>query len=324
MTNVRVRYADLSAARLSLTGQVARAWFAAVESQRQLDLAQISLDSFGLSSGPGPASVFKAGLRPALDLRLALAEVARAEANVERWAEIRDRTTRQLETLMGRYPSADYLLAARLPDVPSTIPGHLPSALIHRRPDLVSAEMNLLAVDARLAQAKADLRPRFSLTGSAGTASDTLLDVVDNDLFIWSFVGSLVQPLFRGGRLRATVDRNQSAAEEALATYESRVLQGYREVESALSAEEALRRRETGAPGGCCSVCGCPGTGRGEISAGDWTDINPPCWRPSVPLIHHRANSSPLPAPVWTIVWTFISHSVEDFNSSDVSFRFLS
>ena len=243
VTSVQMRYADLSAARLSLTGQVAKAWFAAVEAQRQLDLTEGSLESFRLSADRIRAR-FKAGLRPSLDLRLALTEVARAEATLEQRFEQRDRAIRQLEALIGRYPAGDYVLSARLPDVPLNVPGSLPSELVHRRPDLVSAEFNLLASDARLAQAKADLRPRFNLTGGTGTASNTLIDLLDNDLFIWSFVGNLMQPLFNGGRLQATVDRNASAADEALATYESRLLQSYREVESALAAEDVLARRE--------------------------------------------------------------------------------
>jgi NodT family efflux transporter outer membrane factor (OMF) lipoprotein len=243
VTTVRMRYADLAAARLSLTGQVAKAWFAAVEAQRQFDLAQVSLQSFSLSADRVQAR-FEAGLRPSLDLRLALTEVARAEAAVEQRSEQLDRATRALEALIGRYPAGEYALSARLPEVPLDVPGSLPSELVHRRPDLVSAELNLLVSDARLAEAEANLRPRFSLTGSGGTASSDLLGLIDNDLLVWSFVGNLVQPLLNGGRLRATVDRNTSALDEALATYESRVLTSYREVESALAAEQVLARRE--------------------------------------------------------------------------------
>jgi outer membrane protein TolC len=66
---------------------------------------------------------------------------------------------------------------------------------------------------------------------------------VDNNLFVWNFVGNLVQPLFDRGRRQAGVDRNESALDEALANYESRVLNSYREVESALAAAEILDRR---------------------------------------------------------------------------------
>ena len=98
---------------------------------------------------------------------------------------------RRLEVLMGRYPSGHYPLGTDLPAMPSAVPGGLPSELVHRRPDLFALELQLLEADTRIAQAQADLRPRFSLTSGAGTSSDSLLDLLDKDLFIWNFVGSL-------------------------------------------------------------------------------------------------------------------------------------
>jgi len=243
VTNARLRHAELAAARLSLAGQVARAWFAVVEAERQVELAEISLASFRVSSQRVRAR-FQSGLRPALDLRLSLTEAAQAEAVLEQRIEQRDRARRQLEALIGRYPSGGYMGSADLPGMPAAVPGGLPSDLMHRRPDLVMAELEVVGSDARLAQAEAELRPRFSLTSGTGTSSNALLGLVDNDLFVWSFVGNLVQPLFNRGRLGAAVDRNQSAVDEALAAYESRVLASYREVESALAAEGALARRE--------------------------------------------------------------------------------
>jgi multidrug efflux system outer membrane protein len=244
VTNVRIRYADLAALRLSLTGQVAKAWFGAVEAQRQLQLAEVTLASYRVSAERVRAR-FQGGLRPSLDLRLALTEVATAEATVEQRLEQRDRARRQLETLMGRYPSGNYELASDLPQLPTSVPGGLPSELVHRRPDLVGAELQVLVADTRIAQAQADLRPRFSLTSGTGTASGDLLGLVDNDLFVWNFVGNLVQQLFNNGRLKATVERNQSMVDELIANYESRTLQAYREVESALASEQVLKRRES-------------------------------------------------------------------------------
>ena len=243
VTNTRTRYADLAAARLSLTGQVARAWFALVEAQRQVELAGISLESYRVSSRRVQVR-FQSGLRPSLDLRLALTEVATAEATLEQRLDQLDRARRGLEALMGRYPSGEYAVLSELPDLPTSVPGGLPSELVHRRPDLVSAELQVLAADTRMAEARADLRPRFSLTSGTGSSSDDLIGLIDHNLFVWNLVGNLVQPLFNNGRLKATVDRNQSTVDELLADYESRILQSYREVESALASEETLLRRE--------------------------------------------------------------------------------
>ncbi len=243
VTNTRTRYADLAAARLSLSGQVARAWFAVVEARRQVELAEISLESYRVSAQRVQAR-FQSGLRPSLDVRLALTEVATAEATMGQRLDQLDRTRRGLEALMGRYPSGDYVLLSDLPDLPISVPGGLPSELVHRRPDLVSAELQVLAADARVSQSRADLRPRFSLTSGNGSSSDDLIGLLDHNLFVWNLVGNLVQPMFNNGRLTATVNRNQSTVDELLANYESRILQSYREVESALASEETLLGRE--------------------------------------------------------------------------------
>jgi outer membrane protein TolC len=71
-----------------------------------------------------------------------------------------------------------------------------------------------------------------------------LIDLLHKDQLVWNFVGNLVKPLFNNGKLKATVARNESQAEEARANYESRLLQSYHEVELALAAEDVLMRRE--------------------------------------------------------------------------------
>ena len=155
-----------------------------------------------------------------------------------------DATVRQLEVLLGRYASATVSTPSTLPDTPPAIPGGLPAALVSRRPDLVAAERRIAAARQRLHVARADLYPRFSLTGSTGTATSALTDLIDGDFGIWSLLGNLLQPVFQGGRLRAGVDRAEARAAEELATYANTALQAFAEVETALAAEEFLAERE--------------------------------------------------------------------------------
>ena len=244
MADAQVREADLQAARLSLTGQVSKAWFAAIEASHQVAVARATLQSYTTSAERVRAR-FESGLKPSLDLRLALTEVANAEAQLKQRLEQRDRAIRQLEILLGQYPDGDHELAEDLPRVPTGVPAGLPSELVHRRPDLAAAERRLLAADARISQAKSELKPRFTLTSGTGTASNTLKDLLDNDVFVWNLIGGLTQPLFNNGRLKAGVKQNEALAAEAAATYESLMLTAYQEVESALAAENFLAGQET-------------------------------------------------------------------------------
>ncbi len=131
-----------------------------------------------------------------------------------------------------------------MPQLPGPVPVGLPAELVARRPDLVSAERRLAAADERLRQARRQLYPRFSLTAGGGTVSDQLGDLVDGDFRVWSLLANLTQPLFQGGRLRAGVDRAAAGSDELLAAYAGLALDAFREVESALAAEQHLIERE--------------------------------------------------------------------------------
>ncbi len=242
VANAQARQAELEAARLSLSARAARAWFAAIEADRQVELARSSVESYRMSAGRIRAR-FEGGVRPALDLRLALAELRIAEAVLQSRLESADRSARQLQILMGDYPDGRHELGKDLPEGPDRVPTGLPSELVHRRADLVAAERDLLAADARIAEARAQLRPRFSLTTTFGTSSDQLRNLLSAELLVWSLLGNVVQPVFNRGRLKAGVTLNQARAEEAAARYESAVLAAYNDVEAALAAEEVLRRR---------------------------------------------------------------------------------
>ena len=242
MANTQARQAELAAARLSLSAQAARAWFSATEARGQVALARSSVESYRMSVGRIRAR-FESGVRPALDLRLALTELKIAEAALQSRLELADRGVRQLQILMGDYPDGRYGVEKDLPMGPDRVPTGLPSELVHRRADLVAAERDLLAADARIAEAKAQLRPSFSLTSSFGTSSDQLRNLLSPDLLVWSLVGNAAQPIFNRGRLKAGVSLNQARAEEAAARYESAVLAAYNDVEAALAAEGVIRRR---------------------------------------------------------------------------------
>ncbi|MFQ5670174.1 MAG: efflux transporter outer membrane subunit [Acidobacteriota bacterium] len=238
--------ADLRGVKLSIAAQTVRAWFALAEANQQVDLAEDTV-ARRHQSAQQVRSRFERGLRPAVDLRLALSNLADAEAEVERERRRRDAAMRQLQVLLGRYPSdslAPFRPPAGLPREPPPVPVGLPAELIGRRPDVVAAGRRLAAADQRLRWARRSLYPRLSLTGTGGTTSTELADLVDGDFRVWSLAANLMQPLFQGGRLRAGVARADAAAQEALALYAGTALQAFAEVETALAAETFLAGEE--------------------------------------------------------------------------------
>ncbi len=243
LADVQASQADYRGAQLSLAAQTSKAWFASIEAGRQLDLAEATLENFRVINDR-IRNRYVRGLRPPLDLRLSLTNVATAEALVAQRRQNVDASIRQLEILLGRYPGAEIEVFPDLPPVPSQVPEGLPADLISRRPDLVLAERQVAASGARVSEAKRARYPRITLTGSSGTSSRSLSGLLNGDFFVWSLAGGVLTPLFQGGRLKAGVSLAEANHEQAVASFAEQALRAYGEVESALAADAFLTERE--------------------------------------------------------------------------------
>jgi outer membrane protein, multidrug efflux system len=235
--------ADFSAAQLSIAGQVAKTWFSVLEAAEQVELAVATVENRALTA-ERIRRRYEAGLSPSVDLRLAESNSALAASRLQQRNRQLDAASRQLEILLGRYPAAAIEPGDRLPDLLAPIPPGIPASVLARRPDLRVAERRVAAASARVAQARASLYPQLRLTGSGGTTSTELEDLLDGDFSVWSLGAGLLQPLFQGGRLRANVDLARAVEDEALAGFAQSVLSALAEVETALFAQDVLARQE--------------------------------------------------------------------------------
>ena len=240
-------FADLQGARLSLAARTAQSYFELIEANLQAEVAEQSSKDrrtiVDLVRGR-----FARGLTRGLDLRLALTDLANAEAQV---AQSRNQVlivTRRLEVLLGRYPNGhrDRRIESLgfLPMPPTVLSVGLPSQLLERRPDLVAAFSRLRAMDSRVESAKKALLPRITLTASGGASSAALTELVDPRAAAWNLATGLLQPIFTGGRLKGEIRLNEALTKEALYQYQSTALNAFREVEQALAAEQWLRVQE--------------------------------------------------------------------------------
>jgi multidrug efflux system outer membrane protein len=243
LAELKASWADLAAVRTSIAAQTAKAYFALIEAERQVAFADTSVASVSRTVDQ-VRTRYEQGVRSSLDLRIALTTLANVEAlRVQRLRQ-RDAAARQLEILLGRYPSAQVATVGSMPLVVGDVPGGLPSELLIRRPDLVAAERRYAASESRVSQARRAFFPRITLTGSAGTTSNELKDLVNLDFGVWSLAAGLVQPIFQGGRLRANLGQSHARADQSLAAYVQALLRAFGEVESALTDERLLAERE--------------------------------------------------------------------------------
>jgi len=238
------------AARVSLAGQVAKAWLALAEANEQVRLAESAMQSRQILAQAVRERFERAIAEDggsAAQVRLTEAEVASGEAILAERNQEKARAIRQLELLLGRYPSGKLVAGAKLPSTPNTPPAGIPSELLLRRPDIIAAERKLAAEGRRKQAAKLARFPSIRLTGSMGTTTDSLRDLLDSDFGVWSLGGSLTQPIFEGGKLAADVEKSAAIEREVAADFQRTVLNAFGEVEQALAAETFLRQRESAA-----------------------------------------------------------------------------
>lgn len=136
--------------------------------------------------------------------------------------------------------------ALRLPPVP----GVLPSQLLARRPDVAQRELLLAASSANLAVRRQAFLPQVSLSAQLGRL---FVDALDYDpVTVWTLGGSVLAPLFSGGRLEAQYEAAGSQRDQAAFAYRRTVLTAFSEVENALAGvprlaeqvDHAVRRRD--------------------------------------------------------------------------------
>ena len=233
--------ADVEALKLSISGQVARAWFNLLESQSQYELAIDSAQSLE-DKVRSLDRRYDRGLVTSLDLRLTRAQAASSKAAAQQRKTQLGNAKRTLETLLGRYPSGKQSSEFVLPDMSEPIPEGLSSELVTRRPDLYAAERRLAASLSRREAANGNWLPSLALTGSAGTTSSELTDLLDSDFSVWSIAGNVGSTLFAAGRKKAERDQAEAIVEGQFANFRSVAQTAFQEVENALSSEENLTR----------------------------------------------------------------------------------
>jgi multidrug efflux system outer membrane protein len=237
---------DQRVIRLGLISDVANAYFVLIESEQRSQSLEQTLQTrvrhLALTQR-------KRDVGAASDLEVNMAQGALSSAQSDAAA-----MKRQLE--QSRHALA-LLLGGHLPNpLPPGVPlqsqnlslqwgANLSSEVLLRRPDVRAAEQRLMAANANIGVARATFLPRMQLTGSLGSASTSLGGLFKSGSSQWSFVPSLQQPLFDGGRSARTVDLAEARKVQAVVQYEKALQQAFREVADLLVARETFQQQLT-------------------------------------------------------------------------------
>ena len=255
----------------TLVSDVAAAYFQLRELDLELEISRRTLasrrDSLQLTQ-----TLASGGATSMLDVRQAEQLVFTAAETIPDLERRIEQQENFLSTLLGSNPGP-ITRGTKLTEQPHApeIPAGLPSSLLERRPDIRQAEAQVIAANAQIGVAKAAYFPQINLTASGGYQSSALTSLFTGPAGLWSFGGSLVQPIFTGGRIRSNVKFTEARQQEAALVYQQTIQQAFRGVSDALveyrkdrefreqqeqltfSAQDAARLSETRYRGGATS-----------------------------------------------------------------------
>ncbi len=123
------------------------------------------------------------------------------------------------------------------------VPAELPSSLLQRRPDVLSAEHSLKSANIDIGAARAAFFPSITLTASAGSSSTSLSGLFKSGTGAWSFAPGISVPIFDGGSNRATLDSAKIENKIQIATYQQTIQTAFKEVADALAVRSTLDER---------------------------------------------------------------------------------
>lgn len=228
---------DLQALQLTISADVAFAYFGAVAAHHTLDLLdqQVRIDKTLLDL---LELRFTNGVGTRVEVMQQQSRVADSESLIPpAQADLRVFENR-LDVLLGQMPdgqnrvsrASDLDIAATLPPI------GVPADLLMNRPDLRAAKASLIASDFDIEAAIADRLPRLTLDGTAAYA-----DAPGSAGVLSVIMGSFVQPLLDWGRRKAFVEQQQARYQERLAAFTQAYLVAVEDVENTLYRENRQR-----------------------------------------------------------------------------------
>jgi multidrug efflux system outer membrane protein len=225
---------------LSLVTGVAQAYFELRELDLELEIALRTRETF-----QDTLDLFTRQLLGGVGNKLATSRAAAALAattatipDLERQIVAKEN---QIAILLGRQPGEIARGVALTEEThPPDVPAGLPSSLLERRPDVLAAEQGIVASNAVVGVSLGNFLPRFGLTTLYGAQSTEIENILKGPANIWSIGGSLLGPLFQGGRLYYDYKGSVASWEQTKLAYEQTVLNALGEVSNALVAREKL------------------------------------------------------------------------------------
>ena len=238
-------YEAVKAVQTQIVADIAHGYYNLVMLDRQLEISKSNLllsDSFLVAT----QKMKDAGMVNLLAVQQAESQkqstsllIPQLQENIAIQENALQILTGQLPDSVDRMGTLDELL--RFEDISSGVP----AALLSRRPDVRSAELSIVAANARMGIAKASMYPALNITAGAGleTFKSSNWFNIPGSLFGIA-AGSIMQPVFRRNELKTNYEIAQLEREQSVLEFRQLVLQAVGEVADALVAIEKLQQQQ--------------------------------------------------------------------------------
>jgi outer membrane protein, multidrug efflux system len=223
---------------LSLVSDLAQAYFELLGLDLQLDIAKRTTASFTET-----LNLFNqrlaGGVASKLDTSRAAGARDAAAASIPELQRQIGLKENQINVLLGGNPGPIPHNSKLLDQiVPPQIPAGLPSALLERRPDILTAEQQMRFANAQIGVATANYFPRIGLTALFGRASSPLSSLSSGESTVWSLAGTLAGPIYQGGALRAHKRQAVAFWEETKLQYQQTAQLAFEDVSNTLISRD--------------------------------------------------------------------------------------
>jgi multidrug efflux system outer membrane protein len=226
------------AVMLSLVSEVAQAYFELLGLDLQLEIAKQNTASFG-----DTLKLFTQRLEGGVASKLQTSRAGAAEATaaatipeLQRQIELKEN---EINLLLGQNPGT-VARSTKLLDqtLPPDVPSGIPSALLERRPDVLSAEQQVRAANAAIGVAQANFFPQIGLTAFLGRGSSPLANFSSPNAIIWNALARAAGPIYQGGALKAQKRQAIAVWKETALQYQQTALSAFQDVSNALISRE--------------------------------------------------------------------------------------
>lgn len=240
----RAAQADVQAARLLLSSQVARQYVQLARWQAQRSVAERALAQREEMLALVRQRV-DAGLDTGVELRQSEGALPDARQQVA-WLDEQIMLARHaLAVLTAQAPQAlDDLRVSidgiRAPDQPQ----NLPLDLLARRADVLAARWRAQSMARQSDAARASFYPNINLSSYVGFNAIGLSRVLEGGSLQWGLLPALHLPLFDGDRRLANLSGRVAEQDAATASYNQTVLQAVQEVVDQLGSVQAIARQQ--------------------------------------------------------------------------------